>query len=89
MKVNKDRTVARDRLLYDPVVLQDCNDEYGPATEIKHNVRTAAKIYEIRTALRYWNGGSADSRINDAVWMYCECVDNGSMELVDGSLEHI
>jgi hypothetical protein len=86
MKVDKEAEIPRDILLYDPEVLEGVNEEFGPATEIKHNIRTSAKIYEIRTALRYWFGGSSDHRTSDVIWMYCESVEKGTLELVDDEL---
>lgn len=61
-------TVSRLDLLYDSTTLRHYNEEYGPPTEIKRHVKTTAKVYEIRTALRYWFGGQASHRTSDAVW---------------------
>lgn len=61
-------TIGRIDLLYDPQVLRNARDRYGPPTEIKANVDTTAKVYEIRTALRFWGGGQDGVRTNTCVW---------------------
>lgn len=86
MRVKKERSIDRDRLLYSTDVLEAARDDFGPATEIKHAVRTSAKIYEIRTALRYWFGGSNDHRTDDVVWNRCKAVNDGNLKLSRGEL---
>lgn len=81
MRANKERSVPRDVLLFDRARLGDLQERYGPETEIKKHVDTAAKLYEIRTALRYWFGGRNDHRTCDVVWNRCEAVKHGRMEL--------
>lgn len=79
-----DRTeVPRNRLLYDKEFLGNVVDDVGNAIEIKHEVKTSAHIYEIRTATEYWFGGQNDHRTSDAIWMACKAVDDGMWALND------
>lgn len=77
------KEISRERLLYDKAVLDDVRRRYENELAIKENVDTNAFVYEIRTALRYWFGGSADHRTSKRVWMACKAVDNGMWRLND------
>jgi hypothetical protein len=73
--------IARNRLLYDKERLEELVDEHNHAINIKHEVKTTAPIYAIRTAIEYWFGGRNDHRTSDAVWQRCEAVDQGEWSL--------
>lgn len=76
MNVNdaKHDTADRIELLYDKTTLMAIHDRYGDATEIKRHVKTAAKTYEIRTALAFYKEERATYRTNDCVWNRLEWV---------------
>lgn len=88
MRTNKTIEVDRAELLYDKARLENLLDRFGQESSIKDNVKTSAKLYEIRTALRYWFGGTADHRTSDRIWRRCKAVDDGTMALVDGELTY-
>lgn len=79
MNVESTKEVEIDRieLLYNEQRLADLEQQYGKATEIKRHVKTTAKVYEIRTALRYWNGERATHRTDDCTWYRLEAFDDG------------
>lgn len=80
---NRER-IDRNRLLFDPQTLERKMDEYGSnPLDIKLNVKTSAKQYEIRTAIRYWFGGQASHRTSDGVWGDCKAFDDGVWALND------
>lgn len=81
VRTDKDTSVPRDILLFDRETLDGVSEEFGPASEIKKHIKTSAKLYEIRTALRYWFGGQNDHRTCDVVWDRCSAVEGGRMEL--------
>jgi hypothetical protein len=88
MHTTKERAVPRVRLLYDKDTLEPLRDEYESPAAIKDHVETAAKVYEIRTALRYWFGGSADYRTSDRIWKRCRAVENGLWVVVNDQLRY-
>lgn len=79
----KNEHVSRSELLFNKQRLLDIHEKYGDATEIKKHVKTTAFIYEIRTALRFWKGGRATHRTNDALWTRLEAYENGHDEVVE------
>lgn len=86
MNVNeaKNEEVGRIELLYHEPRLMDLQEKYGnDAGEIKSHIDTPAFIYEIRTALRYWNGKSATHRTSDALWYRLDSVENHGVPLTE------
>lgn len=87
MQESKMMDVDKNRLLYDKETLSDVRDaleESGvppKATEIKHNVKTGAFTYEIRTALTYWFGGRMSHRESKEIWGNCKAFDDGQWAL--------
>lgn len=75
----KQETVSREELLYNEGRCLDLHDKYGDAHNIKKHVKTSAKIYEIRTALRYYLDGRATHRTSDAIWRRVRLVDRGEV----------
>lgn len=74
-----ERTVERDELLYNQNTITALYEEYGPESEIKRHVKTAATMYEIRAALKYWLGVSSGEqyRMSQRVLDECAAVDSG------------
>lgn len=87
VRTTKKERVGRERVLYDQETVERLADEYGPATEVKHNVKTTARVYEIRAAQWYWlqNKGcprrSRASHASAKVWKVARAVDNGNTEV--------
>lgn len=52
--------------LFNPAYVEYLVGEYGQETEIKIKCDTPCKMYEIRTAIRYWGDGSMSHRTSDA-----------------------
>lgn len=67
-EATKEVEIDRIELLYNEQRLADLEDQFGKSSEIKRHVKTSAKLYEIRTALRYWNGERATHRTCDCTW---------------------
>lgn len=82
----------RDELLYDEARLMDICDQLAEdgmppnATAIKEAIDTNARLYEIRTAKRYWEGGTPSYRTDDHTWQVCQAVDDGKLAIKDGEL---
>lgn len=82
--------VSKNRLLYDKQTLDDVRDRLvrhdvpPKATEVKAAVKTTATIYEIRTAIEFYNGSSLSHRESERVWSNLEAFENGEWEL-DGT----
>lgn len=82
--------VHKNRLLYDEKTLNDVRERLvrhdipPKATEIKRTVKTSATVYEIRTALSYYDGDAMTYRESERVWSDCEAFDNGEWAL-DGT----
>lgn len=86
---NKNRDeYGRNELLYDPNLLGELVDRHGNAIEVKQEVKTPAFIYEIRTAVEYWFGGSNNHRMSNAIWDRCEAVDEGNLTLVGDTIKY-
>ena len=83
MKANelKNEELSREEVLYNEQRLLDLHEQYGDASEIKKHVDTPAFIYEIRTALRFWKGGRANHRTNDALWSRLEWFENNDISV--------
>lgn len=60
--------IERLDLLYNEQRIMALHEQYGDATEIKKHVKTTAVVYEIHTALRFWNDKTATHRTNDCLW---------------------
>lgn len=86
MDENNAQRVPRAELLYDKETLAELVDEHGPPYEIKFAVDTSATLYEIRTAHRYWLGGSADHRTSERIWRNCKAVDDGLWAVDNGEV---
>lgn len=52
--------------LFNEAYVSWLRDEYGKESEVKRKCDTPCKMYEIRTAMRYWLDGSMSHRTNDA-----------------------
>lgn len=90
MHTDKEEAIHENRLLYDPEVLERVQEQYGNAFEIKANVDTTAKVYEIRTALRCWFGGAFDHRTSQRIRDNVEAFKDGDWTLAtspDGETE--
>ena len=83
----KQERVGKERVLYDKETVERLYEEYGPATEVKRNVKTDARVYEIRAAQWYWiqdKGCPRRSRASNAsakVWKTAKAVDNEMTEV--------
>lgn len=78
---NRER-IDRNKLLYDPQTLAQMRDRHGSTPlEVKMGVETNATVYEIRTAIRFWFGGSESHRTSERVWKHCEAFETGQWEL--------
>lgn len=82
-------TIGRRELLYNDSLLESLADEHGNAIDIKEAVDTPAHVYEIRTALEYWLGGSNTHRESDAIWRRCEAIEEGTLELHGNTFVHV
>lgn len=80
MYSNKEIEVDRLDVLYDPARLENLHERFAPETEIKRNVKTSAKTYEIRTALRYWFGGVQTHRTSSVLWYRLHCYEHEGLE---------
>jgi hypothetical protein len=90
MDTSKDETLDAERVLYDSECLGRLRDQYGNAFEIKANVDTTAKVYEIRTAIRCWFGGHMDYRTSDRIETNIDAFKDGERKLgvaPDGSIK--
>lgn len=83
----KEITAHKNRVLYDKEFLTDLCETYGNnAVSIKANVKTTAKVYEIRTAMacHFDNGIDPDgmtSRYSERIESNCEAFQRGEWEL--------
>jgi hypothetical protein len=85
---DRDEQYGRRELLYDEELLGELVDDHGNAIEIKHEVRTPAHIYEIRTAVEYWFGGENNHRTSDRIWQTCHAVEAGQYVVVGDELKY-
>lgn len=76
----KQAEIERVELLYNESVLSHAREEYGRASGIKRAVKTSAKTYEIRTALRFWEGNPPSYRTCDPLWRRLTLVRDEDME---------
>lgn len=83
VRLTNRKSIEKNRLLYDPAILEELVDEHGTPANIKLAIKTTAKQYEIRTAMRYWFGGQVTYRTSDRIWSNCEAVGNGEWKLTD------
>lgn len=87
-RTDKKERIERERILYDGLTVERIVDEYGPATEIKRNVKTTATVYEIRAATWYWVFGNGRPRQDFAsnasakVYDIAKAVDEGRTEVL-------
>lgn len=79
---------GRCEVLYDEETLHDLAVEHESEVAIKEAIKTPAFVYEIRTAIRYWAGGTNDHRCSDRIWDRCEAVDEGNLTLVGDTLKY-
>jgi hypothetical protein len=79
------KRIDRNELLFNPMVLDQMVERHGSPLNIKLNVQTTAKQYEIRTAIRYWFGGKASHRTSDGIWDDCKAFDDDMWELDDNN----
>lgn len=88
MYISKEEELPRDEVLYDRETVQRLAEKYASPAEIKHNVKTSATTYEIRTAVRYWCGGQASHRTSDRIWQKCRAVEEGKYVVENGELKY-
>jgi len=87
VRTTKKERIEKERVLYDEETVERLHEEYGPATEVKRNVKTTATVYEIRAAQWYWvmnKGCPRRSRSANAaahVWKTARAVDNERTEV--------
>jgi hypothetical protein len=79
----KEREIPKNRLLYDAVTLREMEAQYRRPFDIKQHVKTSATVIEIKTALRYWNGGHHNWQTSERVWNTCQEIDRGNWTLTE------
>lgn len=80
MEIEHEHEIDTTDLLFDRNVALEMREQYGPATEIKKHVKTSAKVYEIRTALRYYEDGHQSCRTCDATWYRVKSVHEDGLD---------
>jgi len=76
----------RRKVLFDKPTVCALYDRYGGEGAIKKHVKTAAKVYEIRSALKYWIDvyEGEPRRISKRIVDQCHAVDSGRpVDVVD------